>query len=154
MFSNYNDNHQGNQWELNSARRSVSFSSIVERAASARSAGTGSAGTTTRTGSAGSGSCVEVYLPPISNNNKTTSTNTMPVETLTNSKKDHHHGHHHHGKGGSHHHHHHQSSKPETGTTMDSQKTDTTMEPATMTNYANEELKALREELEIETKMK
>lgn len=104
MFSNYND---GNQWELNSTRRSVSFSSVV------------------------------------------TGSENLPAMTIdTPIKKDHHH----HGK---HHHHHHLPPKPETGTTEDSQKTDSVVvESATMSHYANEELKALREELELETKMK
>lgn len=107
MFSNYND---GNQWELNSTRRSVSFSSVV-------------------TGSEN--------LPA------------MTIDTPSMKKDSHHH---HHGKS---HHHHHLPPKPETGTTEDSQKTGSgTVEAATMLNYANDDLKALREELEIETKMK
>lgn len=69
--------------------------------------------------------------------------------TLESGKKDHVHHH----KPGHHHHHHGSPPKPETGTTQDSH--DVSEHGNLSINiYANDELRALREELEMETKMR
>lgn len=65
-------------------------------------------------------------------------------------KKEHHHhgGHHHHGKVHTH-------NKPESATTEDTHHVAEAIADKTLnSSYANEELKALREELEIESKMR
>lgn len=68
--------------------------------------------------------------------------------TLEKDKKEHHHH-----KPLHHHHHHPLSTKPETGTTEDSHNVIEGHE-SVVTCYGNDEIRALKEELEIESKMR
>lgn len=67
--------------------------------------------------------------------------------TLETPKKEHHHHHHHGGKG------HHMQMKPETGTTEECHNVAEAIATSNSA-YACDEIKALREELEIESKMR